>query len=128
MEEIPNSGTSIRRQEPSRTSNRRDGHGTSKATADQARCKHGTPTLNGNNSSSGMHLMELSRTISKPTEDLMSLEEEIKKAITLEFTKEMELLPRSGRLSMKTKPMSSSKKVQASTDSRSTDHSTSSQE
>jgi hypothetical protein len=33
----------------------------------------------------------------------MSLEEETEKATTLEFTKEMELLPRSGRLSMKTK-------------------------
>jgi hypothetical protein len=47
--------------------------------------------------------MELSRTSSKPTEDSMSLEEEIKKATTLESTREMELLLRNGRLSIKTR-------------------------
>jgi hypothetical protein len=103
MEETPKLGTSIRNQEPSRVCNKRDGHGTSETVEDQAKCKHGTLTLDGGNSSGGTRLMELSRTSSRPTEDLMSLEEEIEKATTSESTEEMELQPRSGSSSIRTR-------------------------
>jgi hypothetical protein len=70
---------------------------------DLTKCKHGTPTPNGNNCSSGTRLMELSRTSSRLIDGLTSLEEEIKKATTLVSTRKMELQLRNGRLSIRTR-------------------------
>jgi hypothetical protein len=90
-----NFGISIGKQEPSRTTKTRDGHGTLSTQEEPTICKPGIPTQDGGNSSDGVILLKLSITL-ETIRSLMSEEVEIKKEILFKYGERINQMLRNG--------------------------------